>query len=167
LPPPDAPNNCGIREDWPVIENEVEFPKDYVEFVGKYGLGKIADFLAIFNRFTDNEYLNFFVQKKNILEDLNCLVEEDPDYFKYIPYPLDNGLLPIGATDNGDYIFWVISNNSGSESWKTAILASRSPNVEFFDENITSLLEGILSKRIKSISFPDDFPPNDISFEKI
>ncbi|MEQ9832953.1 SMI1/KNR4 family protein [Pectobacterium versatile] len=166
LVPPDFPYESGSVDTWPSIDEGTTFPNDYVGFISNYGTGRIANFIAIFNPFTQNNDLNFFEQKKLIIDDFNYLNNEDPDYFKYNLYPEKNGLLPIGVTDNGDYIFWVVSDLNNSDAWGTAIVASRSPDIEYFDENITSLLSGFLSRKIKADSFPNNFPPDNIIFEK-
>jgi hypothetical protein len=166
LIPPALPNENGNGETWPLIDDKIEFPEDYVEFISAYGTGRIADFIALFNPFSKNEDLNFFEQKTLVIEDFNYLIQEDAEYYKYILYPNDGGLLPLGVTDNGDYLFWVVNDMGNSNSWKTAIVASRSPDVEYFDENITSLIFGVLSKNIKPDSFPVDFPYKIIDFDK-
>jgi len=94
-----------MGEVWPSIDERFSFPKDYIEFINVYGTGRIADFMVIFNPFSKNQDINFFEQKKIIIDDLGYLNNEDPEYFKYNLYPDINGLLPIGVTDNGDYIF--------------------------------------------------------------
>lgn len=75
--------------------------------------------------------------------------------------------MPVGATDNGDYIFWIVTDLKNSNAWKTAIIAARSPDVECFNKNITSLLSGILSRKIKADSFPSSFLTNNIGFDII
>jgi len=63
--------------------------------------------------------------------------------------------------------FWVVSDLENCNEWGTTIIASRSPDVEFFDENITSLLAGLLSIKIISGSLPKSFPLKKITFEKM
>lgn len=167
LVPPNSPSENGRGDVWPLIDTTLLFPDDYASFIKAYGTGRIADFIALFNPFTKNDDLNFFEQKKLILEDFNYLLGEDQEYYKYTLYPNDDGLLPVGVTDNGDYFFWVVSNTEDSNLWGTAIVASRSPDVEYFDENITSLLAGILSKKIKPDSLPRNFPYKQATFDQI
>jgi len=167
LTPPNMPKETSDGKKWPVIDEGVFFPKDYIDFIDAYGTGRIADFIGLFNPFTKNPDLNFFDQKKLIIEDFNYLVNEDPDYFKYNLYPNIDGLLPVGVTDNGDYIFWIVTDLKNSNAWKTAIIAARSPDVECFDENITSLLSGILSRKIKADSFPSSSLTNNVRFDMI
>ncbi|MDC9605799.1 MULTISPECIES: SMI1/KNR4 family protein [Xenorhabdus] len=166
LPLPIHPNENGHDEKWPLIDDIHSFPKDYIDFITQYGTGRIADFITIFNPFSEDEDLNFFSQKEWVIEDFNSLVESDPDYYPFILYPDINGLLPIGVTDNGDYIFWVASSDN-SDLWNVALIAARAPEVEYRQENFTDFLEGILSRKIKCISLPDDFPPNNIKFSSI
>lgn len=167
LVPPHSPSENGDKDVWPPIDVNISFPDDYVDFIKSYGTGRIADFIALFNPFTKNVDLNFFEQKKLILEDFNYLINEDSDYYNYTLYPNKGGLLPVGVTDNGDYFFWVVSNVENSNLWGTAIVASRSPDVEYFDVNITSLLAGILSKKIKPDSLPGNFPYKKVTFDQI
>lgn len=167
LVPPHSPSENGDKDIWPPIDVNISFPDDYVDFTKSYGTGRIADFIALFNPFTKNDDLDFFEQKKPILEDFNYLIDEDSDYYNYTLYPNKGGLLPVGVTDNGDYFFWVVSNVENSNLWGTAIVASRSPDVEYFDMNITSLLAGILSKKIKPDSLPGNFPYKQVTFDQI
>lgn len=167
LVPPVLPHENGSGEIWPLIDDKIVFPEDYVEFISSYGTGRIADFIALFNPFSKNKDLNFFEQRNLVVEDFNYLLQEDADYYKYILYPYENGLLPVGVTDNGDYLFWVVNDKENSNSWNTAIIASRSPDVEYFDENITSLIFGVLSKNIKPDSLPSNFPYKKIDFDKV
>ncbi|MCC8381118.1 MULTISPECIES: SMI1/KNR4 family protein [unclassified Xenorhabdus] len=163
LPLPIHPNENGQDKKWPLIDDLHSFPKDYKDFITLYGTGRVADFITIFNPFSEDDDLNFFMQKEWIIEDFTSLVESDPDYYPFIFHPNNNGLLPIGITENGDYIFWVASSDN-CELWSVAIIAARAPEVEYRQENFTDFLEGILSKNLKCMSFPDSFPPNNIEF---
>ncbi|PWF24731.1 SMI1/KNR4 family protein [Corticimicrobacter populi] len=164
MPPPRHPSESGNNETWPSIDGDLSFPEDYFAFIHSYGTGRIADFIAIFNPFAANEDINFFKQKTLILGDLESLNQEDPDYFKYPLYPAENGLLPIGLTDNGDYLFWTVSNTRDSNTWGTAIIAARSPDVEYFDQNLTTLLFSILTGTLKPQSLPGSFPGRAVAF---
>ncbi|WP_231039844.1 SMI1/KNR4 family protein [Proteus alimentorum] len=163
LPIPSAIHENGKEERWPLIDNKYAFPKDYIAFITQYGSGQIADFITLFNPFSKNEYINFFQQKEWILEDFDSLINEDPDYYPFVLYPKCNGLLPIGVTDNGDTLFWVVLSEN-SELWTMAIIPSRGSEVEFITENLTGFLEGVLSKRIHCQSFPEGFPSENITF---
>lgn len=167
LTPPVSSSESGKVMKWPLIEDNLSFPSDYVDFINTYGSGRIAEFIVIFNPFSQNEDVNFFEQYKFILEDLNYLIESDSDYYKYQLYPKDNGLIPVGVTDNGDYIFLVVNSKGNSDLWGTAIIPSRSPEVEYSDNGLTTFLESLLANRVKYKSFPDSFPPDVVKFETI
>ncbi|MCK9782427.1 MULTISPECIES: SMI1/KNR4 family protein [Enterobacterales] len=163
LPIPSIPYENGKGERWPLIDGKYAFPQDYIALITQYGSGVIADFITLFNPFSKNEYIDFFQQKVWILEDFNSLINDDPDYYTFVLYPKGNGLLPIGITDNGDTLFWVVSSND-SNLWTMAIIPSRSSEVEFIAENLTGFLDGVLSKRIRCQSFPTGFPSENITF---
>ncbi|SUC14129.1 Uncharacterised protein [Proteus vulgaris] len=163
LPIPLFPINRGEGKAWPLIDNQYTFPQDYIEFVSQYGSGQIANFITLFNPFSEGDYLNFFQQKEEILKDFDSLIQVDPDYYTFHLYPKNNGLLPIGETENGDTLFWVVSSNDSS-LWTIAIIPSRASEVEFIAENLTGFLERVLSKQIRCQSFPMGFPPEEIWF---
>ncbi|WP_082416244.1 SMI1/KNR4 family protein [Pseudomonas sp. NBRC 111127] len=165
MPSPQSPVDSGMGRKWPEIEQGLPFPSDYIDFINFYGSGRIADFILIFNPFSNNGHINFFDQFKFVLGDLKELMESDPDYYKYLIYPASGGLIPVGVTDNGDYIFWTVDSIEDSGSWGTAIVASRSPDVECFQSDLTTTLAGILSGGVKPSSFPDSFPSGIIKFD--
>lgn len=80
------------------------------------------------------------------------------EYYKFVLYPQGEGLIPLGVTDNGDYLFWVFNSEIDSSSWSTAMVSSRSPDVEYFNCGLVSLLEKILNGSIKAKSLPSSFP---------
>lgn len=82
LTPPNFPNDSGIGNVWPSIDEDLSFPSDYIAFINHYGTGRIADFIAIFNPFTKNYDLDFFEQKKTIIEDFNYLNNEVSVHFR-------------------------------------------------------------------------------------
>lgn len=163
LPIPSTTHENGKGERWPLIDGKYVFPQDYIALITQYGSGLIADFITLFNPFSKNEYIEFFQQKEWILEDFNSLINDDPDDYTFVLYPKQNGLLPIGVTDNGDTLFWVVSSEN-SELWTIAIIPFRAAEVEFIAENLTGFLEGVLSKRIRCQSFPAVFPSENIMF---
>ncbi|OAT48886.1 hypothetical protein M997_0808 [Proteus hauseri ATCC 700826] len=163
LPPPIFSYEAGQNTEWPLIDNKYSFPNDYIEFITQYGSGKIDNFLTLFNPFSNNDDLNFFKQKEWIISDLSELNKSDPEYYLFPLYPNINGLLPIGITDNGDYLFWVISSDN-SNLWNIAIIASRSPDIEYQQGNLTHFINNILSRKIRCMSFPEHFPSSNIVF---
>lgn len=64
LPEPTSPKDTSSKRVWQKIDDKINFPSDYVEFINNYGTGRIAQFIAIFNPFSENENVNFFEQKK-------------------------------------------------------------------------------------------------------
>ncbi|AWR58585.1 SMI1/KNR4 family protein [Proteus mirabilis] len=164
LPVPRHVYETGLNASWPLIDEKYSFPKDYIEFTTQYGIGKIDNFLTLFNPFIDNDNWNFFKQKKWIISDFSELNESDPDYYSFILYPDNNGLLPIGITENGDYVFWVITSDN-SDLWDIAVIATRDSDVEYHKGNLVSFIEGILSKKILSACFPKSFPSSNIIFD--
>lgn len=165
--PPQNPSDPGVGKVWAEIEPGLCFPSDYVDFINNYGSGRLADFLVIFNPFSTNENVNFFDQSRLVAEDLSELNASDPSYYNFPLYPAPNGLIAVGVTDNGDYIFWVVDSKKDSDLWGVAIIASRSPDIEYFESNLTSTLAGILSGNLKSDSFPSLFSRGGVKFDPI
>lgn len=157
LTPPGSPFESGHGKRWPKFEGEIAFPADYIEFINVYGSGRIADFVVIFNPFSNDEGTNFFEQFKQVLEDFRFL-EASGGCYNYVVYPEAEGLIPVGVTDNGDYLFWVFDADINSDEWLTAMVSARSPEAEYFNCGLGRLLESVLSGEVKAKSLPDCFP---------
>jgi hypothetical protein len=163
--PPQNPVDSGPGKVWPAIEDGLPFPSDYRWFINNYGSGRVADFFMLFNPLSSIPNVNFFNQSRLILEDLNELNQCDPDLYSYPIFPAPDGLIPIGVTDNGDYICWLTNSKADSDSWGIAIITSRSPDIEYFQSNLTSVLAGLLSGVMKSNSLPDLIAVGGIRFD--
>jgi hypothetical protein len=167
MPPPANLVDVGAEMNWPSIDNNVNFPADYIDFINRYGSGRIANFLLIFNPFSAKEELNFFDQFNFILEDFKYLVDSDSEYYRYRLYPEDGGLIPFGVTDNGDYIFWVVDPKEDSNLWKVAIVAARSPEVELLPWGMLKFIEKLVQGSAKPSSFPQNINYKNLIFSSV
>lgn len=61
-------------------------------------------FFMVFNYLSSHADWNLYKQKDAILEDLQFLLDDDPEHYPYTLYPQAHGLYPLGVTDNGDAI---------------------------------------------------------------
>lgn len=165
--PPKHPVAAGAGKVWPKIKPGLSFPADYMEFIDSYGTGKIANFVVLFNPFSPERSVNFFEQFSLILTDLEELNWADPDCFDYPLFVTAEGLISIGVTDNGDYLFWVARSDRDSDHWGVAVVAARSPEIEYFQLNLTTMLAGVLSGALKSRSFPSTLAHGMVSFDPI
>ncbi len=165
LPTPIAPIESGSTEEWSEIEKVVDIilPSDYKQYINTFGTGCIGNFLWPFNPFSDNKFLNFGEQIDARLDALRVLKEKWGD--RQCPYPLypePEGLLPWGASDNGDVLYWLTAGHP--DDWSVIINEARSPVYEEYKESTTSLLAKLVLGEIVSEIFPPDFPDREALF---
>jgi hypothetical protein len=82
-----------------------------------------------------------------------------------LPYPCwpePGGLLPFGATDNGDYLLWLTRGSPAA--WRVVVWDRRLGNFEVFDCDLTDFLAGLAGGEIEPEEFPDDLLPCDCLF---
>jgi hypothetical protein len=160
LPPPAGPVETPRRgaEDWAAVEGGLgtPLPPDYKAFVEGYGTGAIDDFLWVFNPFSANEHANLISQTKVRLDSLRSLRDEFQLDIRYELFPAGGGLLPFGATANGDVLFWETAGEP--QDWAVIVGESRASEYESFGSNMTGFLHDILSRKEVSRIFPEDFP---------
>jgi hypothetical protein len=164
MPAPSSPFETPPAGGWSQVEGRlgVSFPQDYRDFIDRYGSGKVADFLWIFNPFSANENLNLERQIQRqaaVLDELKGYGEKNP----YEPFPSPGGILPVGITGNGDVIFWKTEQDGGH--WSVVVNDSRSPEWELFNFSLSQFLIEVLAKRAVCRIFPRDFPVGRIAFE--
>lgn len=73
-------------------------------------------------------------------------------------YPERSGLLPWGATENGEVCLW-LTDKENSNEWP--IIVTDGLGYWRYDGNILSFVGDLLSGNVTCPIFPDDFPEND------
>lgn len=152
------------KEEWDEIELtlRIKLPTDYKEFINRYGVGSINDFLWVLNPFTQNSNLNLIKKGKEIIEAYDISKKEFPEDFIYDTYPSKGGLFPCAITDNGDEIYWVTSNIV--EEWSIVVYESRASDYHEYNMGLAEFLYKILTKELECLAFPDDFPGEKCEF---
>jgi len=161
---PALPVDCGSVEGWQRIEESLStaLPNDYKKYINRFGSGSIGRFLWPFNPFSRNENLNLIEQVKIRLNALQVLKDRFSEKHPYPLYPEMGGLLPWGATDNGDVLFWLTDGKP--DDWIVVINESRGPKFEKFEETTTSFLSKLITGDIVSNIIPNDFLDKDALF---
>ncbi len=68
-PPPAAPVEAGLPEDWPLVAEEIDLvlPADYCELINVYGSGCFQRLVWPLNPFSDDDHLNLVNQAPRLL----------------------------------------------------------------------------------------------------
>jgi hypothetical protein len=156
LPLPEIPVEKPDAEDWVRLDTEFcKLPPDFKEFISSFGTGQVDNFLWILNPFSQNKFLNPLSQLELIRESFHIA---EKDFGEKTPalFPNPEGLLPFGITDNGDTIFF--KTIGPSSEWSIVVTSPRDPEKDEFLCGFTEWLTGILTRKLKSCCFPEDFP---------
>src|SRR5688572_7329103 len=109
LPPPVEPVRPATDESLDRAEEQLgtRLPTDYREFLKTYGSGSFYEFFFAAN-FGDPEGLRDFEGMLNILKSNLEMDRSYPDrpLHNHTAFPSENGLLPWGGSNNGDFAFW-------------------------------------------------------------
>jgi hypothetical protein len=152
MPPPDAP--IAAAGDWDYVLRALgtALPADYVDFIARYGTGRIAGFLWVYNPFERNPYLNLLSRSDAVLDADRQTREQFPDYFPEPLFPETGGLLPWAGTDNGDRLYWRTAGEPNS--WSVFVRDSRAPEHAIYDLRMSGFLLEWLQGNIKIPVFP-------------
>ena len=164
LRPPATPIENGSAEEWAIIERHIgtELPQDYKDFVNTFGTGYIGAFIWIFNPFARKPTLNLPSQIRVRLDALREIKQQLPGDVSYRLFPEPGGLLPCGATGNGDCLYWLTGDNP--DKWPILVNESRGPDWARFNMGVTDFLAGVLRRDIVCNIFPPDFPGQPMEF---
>ncbi|SDP74497.1 SMI1/KNR4 family protein [Selenomonas ruminantium] len=145
-------------KEWEEIQmlHNVRFPSDYIEFIDCYGLGAIDDFLWIYSPWSNNKYLNFFKSGKSALEAYEACKNEFPNEFPFLSYPKLEGLLPFGATDNGDNFYW-LNTSENPDLWKIIIYKDRSEEYLEYNLSLTEFLVSFFKGKVQCDILPEEW----------
>ena len=153
VPPPASPFQA-FSGPWEPVEAEIgrELPQDYKEFARLYGSGHWFDFMGVYVPRTRNPWSRLERQVRMV-----CDTFFDRDELPYLLWPVQEGLVPFGQTDNGDYLFW--RPRGVLKDWGVAVWDRGSGDFETFDCDLTDLLAGLATGGIRPEILPEDFYP--------
>ena len=88
VPPPANPLEA--RGKWRAVESKLgtTLPAEYRDFIREYGTGLVGGFVAVFNPFAKNRYLNLLLRGREILEMYDVIMKGQH------PLPLPQPLYP-------------------------------------------------------------------------
>jgi hypothetical protein len=155
IPPPSV---CNVPAcDWASVEEVIgsALPSDYQMFVETYGAGSINDFLWIFTPGSSNEYLDLFQAIRSDGNMLRGIKAKLPEEFPIAVFPEPGGVLPFGATDNGDLLLWDTSHGN-PDMWSVVIVNPRDNRYCAFPGSMIQFLEALISGEWSCVLFPGD-----------
>ena len=152
VPPPAAPSEA-FRGPWGPVEAEIgrELPPDYKDFVRLYGGGHFfagAVLINVARATTLGARLEW--QVPLVCDTFTALGDER---ISYRLWPEVDGLIPLGGTNGGDYIFWLPEGEPAA--WKVVVWGRGLGSLEVFDCDVTDFLAGLASGEIMPKEFPE------------
>jgi hypothetical protein len=156
LPRPQEPRESGRDEDWLRAAEQIGTrpPVDYVYYINSYGSGRINGFLWVFNPFSKDPNLNLVTQMMSILGAFRESREQSPEDCPYPLYFEPGGILPWGASDDGDYYFWL---TKGSPDKWPVVTVPRHADTESFDMPMSLFIARALRGQLSSGAIPGHF----------
>ena len=156
LPPPAEPVEAGRSDGWAEIEAALGtgLPGDFEAFTERYGSGMVDDFLYLFNPFAAGEDGNLLVEKDRVLAGYRQTRAKYPKRLPLPPFPEEGGVLPLGRTDNGDELYWVIEGQP--DGWPVALVEARAALQEVHPMPVTGFLAALAANQLTSRILPDD-----------
>lgn len=144
--------------EWLDVERRIgtPLPSDYKAFIDRYGLGKLGDFIVVFTPSDQSPHVNLGIQIRQKLDTLKQLASEWGEELPYPLYPAPGGLLPFGATDNGDVLYWLTSGSP--DRWTVVVNEARGPDYDHHYCSMTTFLAEVISGQRRCRIFPRSFP---------
>jgi hypothetical protein len=138
-------------------------PEAHRELLATYGVGSFDDFLWLYGDGVDNPHLDIWARS----ESLRSVLHEKPvpEVKETLsPYGLAvRDLVQWGGTDNGDALLWIPVGEP--DTWPTLFLEVRQRSLLVAHKTSTSILLELLSGKLQTPIFPDDFPSSRPQFQ--
>lgn len=146
--------------NWDDIEEELGlwFPKDYVEIVSKYGLGRFGEFLELFNPFCENPAFNLLDKIDEVAQQFEYYKAKSPKLYPFPLFPDPNCLLPWGRSEADHLFFWHCTDDENPDSWPIVVYSSNGKH-EVFNMTTSAFLTKFLSGKLDSDILPIDIEP--------
>jgi hypothetical protein len=151
-PPQHAPGQI----DWEAATStfDTAFPSDYRLLVETYPPLVVGGFIKVLHPAAEADHGNLIASAPQAMDALRWLKRRGNVRLPYEVHPDAPGLLPWGATLNGDYCLWLTDGEP--DNWSVVVT-----DLAFcwkFDGGLFEFLFGVLSRKVRCPIFPDDFP---------
>lgn len=159
VPPPTEPFEA-FEGPWEPVEAALgtALPQDYKDFVRVYGSGYFMQILGV--------HVPGSANLNTQLEHQVRVWAETFREFGDAPYPVwpePGGLMAFGGTDNGDVLSWL--QRGMPDEWVVVVWDRGLQEFEILECSLTDFLAGMASGERLPEAFPDDFTPEDRTFE--
>ncbi len=143
-PPPEG-RASPTASAWASVQDRLgtDLPTDYRRFIDTYGFVRLDDILMVYDPFAPAGPGNLVDQ---VMFDSEALGVSWPD----------DGVLPVGRSDNGDVVTWVCHGEP--DSWTVAIWPEDGREPEALGLGLAALLDGLCSGDVIVDAFPERFP---------
>ncbi|MFD4689392.1 histone-like nucleoid-structuring protein Lsr2 [Streptomyces sp. NPDC058463] len=151
-PPPDQ----ATAIHWDRIEADLgmPLPQDYKELADRYGPGTFNDYLRFFHPHGVTHYVTLTGPAPGRIR---AQLRKDYDQDTHpVPYEPDT-LFACGATDNGEYLFWITDPATEPDLWHIAVNEARGPGWFTYEGNATAFLVAVLGRQPQVPLFPPSF----------
>ncbi|MFJ8542384.1 histone-like nucleoid-structuring protein Lsr2 [Streptomyces sp. NPDC093586] len=138
---------------WGTVEAALgmPLPRDYKQLADRYGPGSFNDYLGIFHPHGVTEYVSLTGPMPGRIR---TRLRKDYDQGTH-PVPHDpDTLFACGATDNGEYLFWITDPATDPDRWRIAVNEARGPRWYTYDGTLTAFLTGVLTGQKRVPQFP-------------
>lgn len=159
VPPPECP--IAATGDWTSAEATIgaTLPRDYQSLITRYGTGGFDGFLWILSPFAENRYMNLISIGRQWIDAMDNAQRGWLPVPNLKLFPERDGMYPWATTDNGDVLCWLFDGTGFCN--RIVVWAARETEWEVFESATVNFLTDLLTGRIKSQAFPDDFPHMD------
>lgn len=121
-------------------------PRDYKQLADRYGPGVFNDYLRLFHPHGVTEFVNITGPMPGRIR---VQLQRDHDRGTH-PVPYDPAtLFACGATDNGEYLFWITDPAEDPDRWRIAVNEARGPGWFTFDGTVTAFLVSVFSGQLQ------------------
>ena len=161
-PPPNNPWCCGSTAQWESLltENETTLPQDYVEFVKRYGMCELWNFLRVPNPFVDANDGNMFSVQATQNEFFRAVCSGTEFYKKYHLSIERELLIPCLVTSNTDHFFWIASPDISANEWRIAAVDSYAQEYCEYSVSFVHLLLDLFQGKKTAPFIPEDVEYN-------
>lgn len=165
MPPPAG---LSFHGDWKALSTAglADLPSEYIDFVNLYGPGVFDEFLYVFVPGCENSNLDLIRQLDRQLAALRELRTDGNLHLRLPIFPEEGGIVPWGITDNGDVCFWDTRPQS-PDDWGVVVVDGRASDWLEHRGGMSDFLVHIFSQPHFCAVFPDDWPTDNPSFQKL
>jgi len=138
------------------LYNNLGFPPSYIDFVIKFGWGRLCGLFLVYVPLLDSQYPDSWeVQYKKVKGWMDDFYGDKDESYDFLFEPdgtadLVKNAVPFAMSENGDYLIWDVENPDERGEYPIYLIAPRFSGIIYYGKDLAEFVNHVINRYFKN-----------------